>query len=305
VNAHVAIDGLTALRRIDPEDATLGAALCALLRAAGMSVRLVDADGQMFVTESGVSFSVASMGGQVPIVSATRVSEAVAILDAVDPLLVDVEAALGVSLDAIGICTTVPGAIGIQLSRDNDSLIVAAPRDHARRADWIAGAAALPPSSAHMPVGVSLTIGGPRLTVAEASALALGDLLLVAQHTVATLRTPHLPDMTGAFDFSTGQFSPGQTGAAMPDEPPNAAADFMVPLSIQLPDRMTSAASLAALAPGVTLPLGPLTEGMPVELRVADRLLARGELVQLGDRFAVLVEDRADINDATDAGEGD
>jgi flagellar motor switch/type III secretory pathway protein FliN len=305
VNAHVAIDGLTALRRIDPESAALGAALCASLRAAGMSVRLVEADGQMFVTESGVSFSVALMDGQVPIISATRVSEAVAILDAVDPLLVDVEAALGVSLDATGIGMMVPGVIGVQLSRDNDSLILAVPRDHARRADWIVGAAALPPSSAHMPVAVSLTIGGPRLTVAEASDLASGDLLLVAQHTVAALRTPHLPDMTGAFDLSTGQFSPGQTGAAMPDDTPNAAADFMVPLSIQLPDRMTSAASLAALAPGVTLPLGPLTEGMPVELRVADRLLARGELVQLGDRFAVLVEDRADINDATDAGEGD
>jgi flagellar motor switch/type III secretory pathway protein FliN len=60
---------------------------------------------------------------------------------------------------------------------------------------------------------------------------------------------------------------------------------------------MTSAASLSSLAPGMTLALGPLTEGMPIELRVADRLLARGELVQLGDRFAVLIESRADIAD--------
>ena len=81
----------------------------------------------------------------------------------------------------------------------------------------------------------------------------------------------------------------------MPDDMP--ASDFMVPLTIRLPDRMTSAASLSALVPGTTLPLGPLTEGMPVELRVADRLLARGELVQLGDRFAVLIESRADIAD--------
>lgn len=83
------------------------------------------------------------------------------------------------------------------------------------------------------------------------------------------------------------------------DSPPN---DFMVPLTIKLPDRMTSASSLSSLVPGSTLPLGPLTEGMPVELRVADRLLARGELVQLGDRFAVLIEDRADIHDAPSAG---
>jgi flagellar motor switch/type III secretory pathway protein FliN len=72
-------------------------------------------------------------------------------------------------------------------------------------------------------------------------------------------------------------------------------------LTIRLPDRMTSAASLSSLAPGTTLALGPLTEGMPVELRVADRLLARGELVQLGDRFAVLIESRADIADPVTA----
>jgi flagellar motor switch/type III secretory pathway protein FliN len=189
-------------------------------------------------------------------------------------------------------------AIGIHVARDDFSLTLAVPRDHARRADWIARAAALPPSASHMPVAISLALAGPRLTVAEATALDAGDLLLIPQKAAAALRTPHLPDMTGAFDLSTGQFSLGQTGAAMPEHTPDPAADFMVPLTIHLPDRMTSAASLAALAPGVTLPLGPLKEGMPVELRVADRLLARGELVQLGDRFAVLVEDRADINDA-------
>ncbi len=36
---------------------------------------------------------------------------------------------------------------------------------------------------------------------------------------------------------------------------------------------------------------------MPVELLVAGRLLARGELVQLGNRFAVLIEERAAIDD--------
>jgi hypothetical protein len=36
---------------------------------------------------------------------------------------------------------------------------------------------------------------------------------------------------------------------------------------------------------------------MPIELLVAGRPLARGELVQLGDRFAVLIEERAPIDD--------
>jgi hypothetical protein len=94
VNAHVGIDGLTALRRIDPDDAALGTALCALLRTAGMTVRLVATDGVMFATEGNVSFAVGLIDGQAPILSATRVAEAVAVLEATDPLLVEVEARL-------------------------------------------------------------------------------------------------------------------------------------------------------------------------------------------------------------------
>jgi hypothetical protein len=37
---------------------------------------------------------------------------------------------------------------------------------------------------------------------------------------------------------------------------------------------------------------------MPIELLVAGRPLARGELVQLGDRFAVLIEELSAIDDA-------
>jgi Type III flagellar switch regulator (C-ring) FliN C-term len=296
MNAHVGIDGLTALRRIDPDAAALDSALCALLRVTGMTVRLVDTDGIMFSSESGVSFAIASFDGRSPIMSPDRVTEAVALLDAVDPLLAAVEAALGVSLDATGMAAAARGSVGIQLSHKDDSLILAVPRHHACCDDWTARADALPPLAPHMPVAVSLDVAGPRLTVGEASELAVRDLLLIPRSAASTLQTPHLPVMTGSFDFSTGQFSFGQTGDTMSDDSP--AHDFMVPLTIKLPNRMTSAASLAGLAPGATLSLGPLTEGMPVELRVADRLLARGELVQLGDRFAVLIEERADINDA-------
>lgn len=296
MNAHVGIDGLTALRRIDPEDAALGAALCALLRAAGLTVRIVETCGLMFETDSGVSFAVVSIDGRVPVFSVERVGEAVAVLDAIDPFLVEVETALGISLDATGMGPSDASFVGVHIDRGGSSIMLAAPHYHARRADWIARAAALLPSASHMPVAVSLGVAGPRLTVLEASALSAGDLLLIPQNAAATLQALHLPELTGAFDFSTGRFSTGQTGAMMPDDKSNA--DFMVPLTIQLPDRMTSAASLAALAPGATLALGPLTEGMPVELRVAGRLLGRGELVQLGDRFAVLIEARADIHDA-------
>ena len=300
MNATVGIQGLTALRRIDAADAVMGAALCTLLRDAGMVAGLTEPQGIMFSTEGAASFAVVSVAGRAPVCSPDRVSEAVALLDAIDPMLLDIETTLGISLDATGMGDAVPGSIGIRLARDDISLILAIARDHYRRVDWIASAAALTPSAPHMPVAVSLTMSGPRLTVADASALAVDDLLLIPQIAAASLHAAHMSAITGAFDLSTGRFSCGQTGDPMSDDsPPN---DFMVPLTIKLPDRMTSASSLSSLVPGSTLPLGPLTEGMPVELRVADRLLARGELVQLGDRFAVLIEDRADIHDAPSAG---
>jgi len=71
--------------------------------------------------------------------------------------------------------------------------------------------------------------------------------------------------------------------------------DFAVPITLRLPEQRVSAAALADLRPGVALPLGPVAEGMMVELLVAGSPLARGELVQLGDRFAVLIESRVDL----------
>lgn len=298
MNAHVGIDGLTALRRINPDDAALGAALCMLLRASGMTVRPVAAPAHdaMFMTQGGLGFVIDSINGQTPQLSPSRLTETVAALDVSDPLLVDVEAALGLSLDATDMGQSATIAVGIHVARDDIGLTLAVPRNHANRADWIARAATMTPSAPHLPVIVSLFISGPRLTVADTNDLSSGDLLLIAQSATATLQTAYSPAISGAFNFSTGQFMHSQTGAIMSDD--TLATDFLVPLTIKLPDRMTSAASLADLVPGTTLPLGPLTEGMPVELRVADRLLARGELVQLGNRFAVLIEDRADINDA-------
>lgn len=296
----VAIDGLTALRRVDPRYAVLCDGLCALLRNAGLQVRVATTDHvtSWFAAGEGVHFHIAAVdGGAVPL-STDRISDAVAALDAIDPILVAVEGALGVSMDADAMAIEAPeNGVVLSLALGADLLHLAVPVDHARRDNWIMRAETLPPSDAHMPCIVRIDAAGPRLSVAEASDLSDGDFLLIPNRTLATLIRPHVDPVGGMIDLTTGRFSAGQNGAAMPDE----NADFLVPLTIRLPDRMTSAASLSSLASGTTLALGPLTEGMPVELRVADRLLARGELVQLGDRFAVLIESRADIADPVTA----
>jgi Type III flagellar switch regulator (C-ring) FliN C-term len=303
MNANVGINGLTALRRVDPDNAAFACALAALLDQASLAVNIVAADdaSPWFAAGEGLHFHIATLKGGAIALAPDRVSDAVTALDAVDPMLVAVEGALGVSMDADAMTDGVAtDTVIVSLWSGDDRLLLAVPRDHERRAAWIERAAALPPRGATMPCLVRIEAAGPRLTVAEAGDLGDGDLLLIPNRTAVTLCAAHIASIGGTIDLTTGAFIAGQTGAAMPDQIP----DFLVPLTIRLPDRMTSAASLASLVPGTTLPLGPLTEGMPVELRVADRLLAQGELVQLGDRFAVLIESRKDIADPV-TGESD
>jgi Type III flagellar switch regulator (C-ring) FliN C-term len=308
MSAAIAIEGLTALRRVDPGEAALGSALVAMLRHAGLEVRIERNPTQSapwLTVGEGVAFHIASLDGQAVLLSADRISDTVAALDSLDPMLVVIERALGISMDTDAMVDMVsPDSVMIVVTTGGDIMYLSIPNAHARREGWIHDAASLPQRDVHMPCIVRIDAEGPRLPIGEANDLGGGDLLLVPNRAVATLIRPHLAPVAGMIDLTTGSFTAGQNGVSMPDDAPATAPDFMVPLTIRLPDRMTSAASLASLAPGITLPLGPLTEGMPIELRVADRLLARGELVQLGDRFAVLIEERADIVDAvTEASE--
>ncbi len=296
MNEAVAVEGLTSLRQVDPDEAAFASALCALMRHAGLDVRVVDARlaSPWFAVAEHLQFHVAAIAERAVPLSAERVADTVAALDAVDPILVAIEGALGVSMDAAAMVAVTPlHSIMLSLGSGGDTVFLAVPTEHERRDGWIDRAAKLPPSDMQLPCVIRIDAAGPRLTIAEASDLDAGDLVLIADQLRATLTHVHFGAFAGVVELNTGRFAAGQNGALMSEE----TNDFLVPLTIRLPDRMTSAAALASLVPGTTLPLGPLTSGMPVELRVADRLLAHGELVQIGDRFAVLIESRADIAD--------
>ena len=296
MTVHVTIDGLTRLRRINPDDAELCRALCVLLANAGLDASQARTEpGSMWFSAGNMTqFHIRRIDGRPVLLSAARLSDAVASLDHADPLLTRVEAALGIAMDADAIVADAPNdAVCIAVQSGDDEIHLGIARAHPRRATWIAHAAVAPPLGSMMPCLVQLEAIGPRLDMVEASHLGDGDLLLIPNRMPATLVAAHVAPVPGMIDLITGNFSAGQTGDTMSEEAPTP--DFMVPLSIRLPDRMTSAASLSTLVPGTTLALGPLTEGMAVELRVGARLLARGELVQLGDQFAVLIEAREDI----------
>lgn len=297
------LDALTGLPRIDADAAALAESLIALFEddGIGASIEKDSPPGPWFVCAGGVRFRVT--GG--PPLSPERIGDAIALLDRADPLLARVEAVLGIALEpgAVEVSES-PRCVVLALAAEGVAATIAFAADHPERAAWEARALALRPADARLPVVLRVLAAGPRLGVAETGALAAGDLVLIGARPAAVLEASDGSALTGQLDLATGGFTLHPEGDPMASEPAASAAqrDFAVPLTVRLPDRATSAASLAALRPGTALPLGPLTDGMPVELLVAGRLLARGELVQLGDRFAVLIEERAQIDDADSAG---
>ncbi|WP_066722159.1 FliM/FliN family flagellar motor switch protein [Sphingomonas pituitosa] len=285
------------LPRIDPAQDALAGAVARLLEHAGFAVDILAAPprGSWFACADGVQFRPGDAA-----LHPERVAEAAAVLDAAEPLLLALEQALGLHLepDAIDGASEAP-VLHLALSRDDRTAALLLPCAHPHAGNWIAEAEGLTPPAARLPVVVRLLLQGPRLGIAEASDLAPGDLVLMGARPIATLEAPHFRQ-SGQVDLPAGIFTSHPDGAPM--ESSDAAPsprDFAVPLTLRLPERLTSAAALADLRPGVALPLGPIAEGMPVELLVAGSPLARGELVQLGDRFAVLIESRVDLVEAT------
>jgi flagellar motor switch protein FliM len=66
---------------------------------------------------------------------------------------------------------------------------------------------------------------------------------------------------------------------------------FTVPVTLRLPEQAVDAATLAALTPGMVIPLSPLVQGLQVDLLVGGRRIARGEIVEMGASFAVHVDE--------------
>ncbi|MET3712681.1 flagellar motor switch/type III secretory pathway protein FliN [Sphingomonas trueperi] len=281
------------LPRVDPARDALAGAVARLLEHAGFAVEIVAAPprGSWFRCADGSRFR---PGGTA--LHPERIAEAAAALDDAAPLLLALEQVLGLQLEPEDLGSAPDdAALHFTLSREGLDTALLLPCDHPHAANWLTEADGLTPLAARLPVLAQLLVQGPRLGIAEAGDLAPGDLVLIGARPRATLEAPHF-GQAGQFDLAAGSFTPHPDGAPM--ESSDAAPsprDFAVPLTLRLPEQRVSAAALADLRPGVALPLGPVSEGMAVELLVAGSPLARGELVQLGDRFAVLIESRVDL----------
>ncbi len=310
------IDGLTSLPALDPVKAETTNRLIALLNGEWIE----DEHHKMLVTEAsslppptnpwfdtalGIKIHIASTNGARAVYAHDRLDDIVAALDAVDPLLSVVERCIGLSLEPIGLVDAIADE-DIQLSvalymnkAACETIDVAIPLS-SLNADFLAAAKPVgTPILGDTPCVANMIVRAADLSIDEAAALDIGDLILLG------LRSPGRLEWSGgasdgAFDFGTSVFSAGpNSGDDMNDDPGRSDGGFSVPISIRLPSRTLSMETLAGLKPGATLPLGPITNGLGVEILVGGRALAKGELVQVGAQFAVLVESRLGMQDET------
>ena len=270
------------LCEIDPQQAQWTQALARALRSAGFEVRVESAHGEEPGWYLGETCAFRPAPGDAAPVGAPA-ERLVEVLAQHEPLLADIEAASGLAAEF-----TQYGPLG----RDCASIAL-----RSKGEERGAIAALANPPRATVPIQLepqSLRCTIARLAMAEAEALGPGDMVIAFAGPWALAGMSDAPGAARAsFDPATGAIrtglyttSSGENRLAEQNDNPGLA----VPVTISLPDTVLSGAELEALAAGGTVTLGPVAEGLTVSLAVGGRAIGQGELVRLGDRFAVLLE---------------
>ncbi|SOB86450.1 Flagellar motor switch/type III secretory pathway protein FliN [Sphingomonas guangdongensis] len=300
------------LRTLDPVRQGAAERLALLLERApageGVTLRASlrdDRSGWWWVGDDSVSVSIDSVAGNAAALHPERVDEVVAALATAEPLLDAVESVTGWVIE--------PGRAVRDVPQDSVVVSIAASRNGTA---WITLSLAVPTALAaatqteavtnrwlrDVPLPAALSIAAAALAIDDAAALGPGDLLVLpAGPWRGTVTIAAQGDLAVALEPGSGTLvhAPawnGRDGALDDDQP---AADRMrelrVSVAVGLPDVAVTAADLAALREGGTLPLGPVTAGLAVTLSVGGRVIAAGEIVRLGDRFAVHVDRLASV----------
>lgn len=292
------------LRRVDADALAVARALATVLdghdfdgQTLTARVGFAVANDGCWLTSADARLGIVALDGAAVALHPERVKAVVAALDRVEPLLSVIEAATGLLLEFTGTAAVeadtplVELGFGAPSARSALLLVVT-------RADWRPPAAIAHRRAGTAIVPVSRIVRGVRLSIDEASGIEAGDMLVLPAGIWAmAFAAPHMAAWTGGFDPVTGrlsigfdgQVSTGDTSVSAPTTDAATLGAFAVPVAISLPDASATIAELEGLAPGATLLLGPAVAGLDVQLRIADRVIASGELVRLGDDYAVLV----------------
>lgn len=301
-DASVACPAAPGLRTVDPTALTAARALAKRLAGTAfgdgtltarlcwpphISCWLVAADARM---------AIATIEGARVTLHPERIDAIVAALDQCEPVFDAIEEATGLVLE-FNACAEPDSAPAVEVrAADADGTDLAVfymtPLAPLREPD-------APPLLTSAVLPVSRTVQGPRLSIDDASGIGVGDMLMLHAGAWSIEARAATGSWTGLFDAADGIMAVGHPGAAarkdsaMTTEEPPASNDrldaFAVPIAIALPDGSATVGELAGLTAGSTLMLGPVAAGLDVELRVADRAIASGELVRLGESYAVLI----------------
>jgi flagellar motor switch/type III secretory pathway protein FliN len=217
--------------------------------------------------------------------------ELIAVLSANEALLAVIERALGVAAE---FATYAP--LG------EDVPVITLRRDGAVQARIAVFTRLEPLPSPPPPVLVRLACVGVRLSLADAERLEGGDMLVLtpgpwplAEEAESALTAPGLPPL--GFDPVTGKvaailspFSAASQGAPFAMPTSETPAGLTVPVVVHLSDIAITQADLARLSETGTFDLGAVSDGLTATLLVGGRRIGQGDIVRLGDRFAVLLD---------------
>jgi hypothetical protein len=245
--------------------------------------------GCWFLSADGPAIRVDVVDGRAAALHPDRADAAVAALDALEPLLDRIEALTGWVMEPEATAAEAPAdAILLRLEVGGTRFALAVPPALWSVADAAAPGAAL----ARVPLPARLGAVAAHLSVEDAGALAPGDLLVLHPAPWAgVLGVAPAGDLAVVYDPVTGAVASGRLdGGDGVAEGVEGVRGFRVPVEIRLEGASATLEELAALREGGTLALGPLTAGLRVDLTVGGRPIANGEVVRLGDRYAVLVE---------------
>lgn len=305
--------GVTGLKQIAPDRAQLTKMVLALLdgkkgdSSLSLSSHLVDLehlhdDSDWIDCGCSVYLCIAIADGRHHVFREDRLAEMVVALDVAEPILSEIEARTGISLEPANAVSALPAdSLAFAVSSDDQQYMVTL----ALSADFDAPSAfyqmfdALEIDWSKVPAAFQIQIFGPSLGVEAAATIEAGDLILIGGIAAAarliwpadtSAQTAQI--ISGRYDMLSGGFATNSIGDTMATNATNGVTGFSVPLSIRLPNRMTTAAELSAMQPGTTINIGAVTQGLRVSILVADQEIACGELVQVGDQFGVLIEQK-------------
>ena len=307
----------TGLPAIDPQRATLQTELIHALNhrladglalSAGAAAAADAAGGWIELDAAGAALYVAPLladGLLCRLTDATgRLDAALAAvaLGAVEPLIAAIELTIGRELRPVGVVAA-PAASDVVLRVEASDAGAAVHRLVLAMADdvAIAPAGTLPPDPASfidVAPGWTARIAGPALATGRVGAIGPGDLVLLGTPTgLACFRPPgRAMVLAGRLDIRRGVIEVEQELALAEDLPPprpgvvGPGDAATVPLSVTFDGGGLTLDRLAALGIGSVVPIPGIRGGaLPVKLLAADRCVAAGDLVAVGDGYGVLV----------------